>query len=84
MDCSFLLDVVIGEGPVVLELLSSKDETLLIRWDCLLVLYLTLEALDGISWLDVEGDVLSCESSNKDLHSFELEVGLVLYIVLSM
>ena len=33
-----LLDVVVGEGPSVLKLLSSKDQPLLIRWNTLLVL----------------------------------------------
>ena len=34
----FLLDVVVGQGPAVLKLLSSKDQPLLIRWNTLLVL----------------------------------------------
>ena len=33
-----LLDVVVGEGAAVLQLLSSEDQTLLIRRDALLVL----------------------------------------------
>ena len=60
MDGSFFLDVVVGQGPVVFELLSSEDETLLVGWDGLLVLDLVLEVLDGVGWLDVEGDVLAC------------------------
>lgn len=31
MKCRFLLDVVVGEGTTILELLPSEDETLLIR-----------------------------------------------------
>jgi len=60
VDGSFFLDVVVGQGPVVFELLSSEDETLLVGWDGLLVLDLVLEVLDGVGWLDVEGDVLAC------------------------
>ena len=60
MDGGFLLDVVVGQGSVVFELLSSEDETLLVGWDGLLVLDLVLEVLDGVGWLDVEGDVLAC------------------------
>jgi len=33
MKGALLLDVVIREGPPILELLPGKDETLLIRWD---------------------------------------------------
>ena len=33
-----LLDVVIAEGPPVLELLTGEDEPLLVRWDAFLVL----------------------------------------------
>ena len=33
-----LLDVVIGEGPAVLQLLASEDQPLLVRGDALLVL----------------------------------------------
>lgn len=32
-----LLDVVVGEGAAVFELLAGEDETLLVRWDALLV-----------------------------------------------
>jgi hypothetical protein len=35
-----LLDVVVGKGPAVLELLSSEDQALLVRRNTLLVLNL--------------------------------------------
>ena len=38
VESGLLLDVVVGEGPSVLKLLSSKDQPLLIRWNTLLVL----------------------------------------------
>jgi len=34
-----LLDVVVGEGATILQLLTSKDQTLLIRGNALLVLH---------------------------------------------
>mmetsp|Transcript_23860 Transcript_23860/g.49945 ORF Transcript_23860/g.49945 Transcript_23860/m.49945 type:complete len:257 (+) Transcript_23860:233-1003(+) len=64
----FLLDVVVGEGAAVLELLSGEDETLLIRGDALLVLDLGLDVVDGVGGLDVEGDGLSGEGLYEDLH----------------
>ena len=59
MDGGFLLDVVIGEGSVIFQLLTSEDETLLVRWDGLLILNLVLKVLDGVGWLHIQGDVLS-------------------------
>jgi hypothetical protein len=44
----FLLDVVIGEGSAVFELLSSEDESLLIGWDTFFVLDLSLDIFDGV------------------------------------
>ena len=37
----FLLDVVVGEGAAVLELLAREDQALLVRRDALLVLLFT-------------------------------------------
>lgn len=61
----FLLDVVIRKGAAVFELFSSKDQTLLIRWNTLLVLNLRLDVVDGIAGLDLEGDGLAgdCEGN---------------------
>ena len=68
MESGLLLDVVVGEGSAVLELLSSEDESLLIWWNTFLVLDLGLDVLDGVSWLDVQGDGLSGKGLNEDLH----------------
>ena len=69
MEGGLLLDVVVGEGSAVLELLSSEDESLLIWWDSLLVLDHGLDVLDGVGWLDVEGDGLTGEGLDEDLHT---------------
>ncbi|MED6202982.1 hypothetical protein PIB30_118778 [Stylosanthes scabra] len=53
-----LLDVVVGEGAAVLELLSGEDETLLVRGDAFLVLDLGLDVVDGVGRLHLEGDGL--------------------------
>ncbi|KAG2106118.1 hypothetical protein BD769DRAFT_1504016, partial [Suillus cothurnatus] len=64
-----LLDVVVGECPTILELLASKDETLLVRWNTLLVLDLRLYVVDGIGGLDLKSDGLAGECLDKNLHS---------------
>ena len=68
VESGFLLDVVVGKGSSVLELLTSEDKSLLIWWDTFLVLDLGLDVLDGISWLDIKGDGLAGESLNENLH----------------
>jgi hypothetical protein len=64
-----LLDIVIRESASVLELLTSKDETLLVWWDALFVLNLGLHVVDGVGALDLESDGLSSESLDEDLHT---------------
>jgi len=65
----FLLDVVIGEGSAVFELLTSEDKSLLIWWDTFLVLDLSLDVFDGISWLNIEGDGFTSKGLDEDLHT---------------
>ncbi len=38
MEGRLLLDVIVGEGPPVLQLLASEDQPLLVRGDALLIL----------------------------------------------
>lgn len=59
MESGLLLDVVIRESATILELLSGENETLLIRWDPLLVLNLALNIVDGVGRLNLEGDGLA-------------------------
>ena len=63
-----LLDVIVREGTAVFELLASEDETLLVGRDAFLVLDLGLDIIDGVRGLDLEGDGLSGERLNEDLH----------------
>jgi uncharacterized membrane protein len=86
MKSRLLLDVVIGEGSAVLELFTSEDESLLIWWDSFLVLDLGLDVLNGVCWLDIEGDGLTSEGLDEDLHTTsesedEMECGLLLDVV---
>ena len=69
MEGRLLLDVVIRKSSAVLELLTSEDESLLVWWDALLVLDLGLNVFDGIGWLNIEGDGLSSQGLDEDLHT---------------
>ena len=68
MESGLLLDVVVRKGSSIFELLSGEDESLLIWWDTFLVLDLGLDVFDGICWLNIEGDGLSCEGLDENLH----------------
>jgi len=87
VESGLFLDVVIGEGSAVFELLSSKDESLLIWWDSFLVLDLGLYVFNGVCWLDIKGDGFTCECFYENLHTSsesedQVESGLLLDIVI--
>jgi len=69
MESGLLLDVVVGEGPSVFELLASEDQPLLVRGDALLVLDLGLDILDGVRGLHFQGDGLASQGLDEDLHT---------------
>jgi len=50
-------------------LLACEDQPLLIWRNSLLVLNLGLDILDGVGGLDLEGDSLTSEGLDKDLHT---------------
>ena len=86
MEGRLLLDVVIGQGPTILQLLSSEDQPLLVRGDALLVLDLGLHVLDAIASLNLQGDGLAGQSLDENLHTTsqsedEMEGGLLLDVV---
>jgi len=68
MEGGFLLDVVVRKSSAIFQLLTGEDESLLIRWDTFFVLDLSLDILNGVSWLDIEGDGLTGEGFDEDLH----------------
>ncbi|CAH2071721.1 unnamed protein product, partial [Thlaspi arvense] len=64
-----LLNVVIGQCATILELLSSEDETLLVRRNTFLVLDLRLHVVDCVRALDLQGDCLAGECLHENLHT---------------
>ena len=69
MKGGLLLDVIVGEGTAILELFSGEDQALLVGGDALLVLNLGLDVVDGIGGLDLEGNGLTRQGLDEDLHS---------------
>ena len=73
MEGGLLLDVVVGQGAAIFQLLAGEDEALLIRGDALLVLDLGLDVVDGVRRLDLKGDGLAGKGFDEDLRSGKQE-----------
>ena len=63
-----LLNVVITQSATILKLLSGKNQSLLVWRNSLLVLDLGLDIFDGIRRLDLEGNGLTRQSFDENLH----------------
>ncbi len=74
MEGRLLLNVVVRESAAILELLAGEDKSLLIGRDTFLILNLGLDVIDGVGGLDLEGDSLTGEGLDEDLHNFWLLV----------
>ncbi|KFU86291.1 hypothetical protein M959_13525, partial [Chaetura pelagica] len=68
MEGGFLLDVVVRQRAPVFQLLSSKDQPLLVRGNAFLVLDLGFHILDGVTGLNLESDSFASQGLHKDLH----------------
>ena len=68
VESRFFCYVVVADGLIAIELLSTEDKPLLIRWDSFFILDLGLDHFDVVGWLDLESDGLAGEGAYKDLH----------------
>ena len=68
MESRLFLNVVVRQGSTVFKLLTSENQTLLVRRDTLLILNLGLDVINSVGRLNFECDGLTGESLNKDLH----------------
>merc|ERR1712020_682383 len=86
MQGRLLLDVVVREGSAILELLTGKNQPLLIWGNALLVLNFGLDVLNGVRRLNLEGDGLAGQGLDENLHSTsetedQMQGGLLLNVV---
>ena len=86
MESGLLLDVIVGEGAAVFELLTGKDEALLVGRNTLLVLNLGLNIVDSVGRLDLKSNSLASKGLDEDLHAtteaeYEMEGRLLLNVV---
>ena len=68
MESAFLLDVVVREGSSIFQLLSSEDESLLIRRDSFLILNLGLHVFNGVTAFNIKSDGLPGQGLHEYLH----------------
>jgi len=68
MKGGLLLDVVVGEGTSVFELLAGEDQALLVGRDAFLVLNLRFYVFDCIGAFYFQCNCLACECLDEDLH----------------
>ncbi len=68
------LDVVVRKGAAIFKLLSSEDQSLLVRGNSLLVLDLRFDIVNGIGGLDLKSDGLAGEGLDEDLHLVGISV----------
>jgi len=81
------LNVVVRKCSSVLQLLSGEYETLLVGRNAFLVLNLGLDIVNGVGGFHLQGDGLSSQSLDEDLHATteaenEMERRLLLNIVI--
>merc|ERR1719222_1301858 len=86
MEGRLLLDVVVGQGSTILQLFTSKDQSLLIWGNTFLILDLGLNILNAIAGFNLQGDGLTSQGLNKDLHTssqpqHKMKGGLLLDVV---
>merc|ERR1719222_304393 len=86
MEGRLLLDIVVRQGSTILQLFTSKDQSLLIWGNTFLILDLSLNILNAIAGLNLQGDGLTSQGLDKDLHTssqsqHKMEGGLLLDVV---
>jgi hypothetical protein len=57
------------KGRLILEVLTGKDEGLLVRRNAFLVLDLGLDIVDGVGGFNIEDDGVSTEGFDGNLHT---------------
>merc|ERR1712156_751500 len=72
MQSRFFLDIVIGQSSAIFQLLSGKNQTLLVWRNALLILDLGFDIFNRIGGLDLKSDGLASQGFHENLHFFFL------------
>merc|ERR1712142_394382 len=68
MQSRLLLNIVVRKSSPIFQLLSSKNQTLLVWRNSFLILDLGFNIVDGVTGLNLEGDGFTSQCFHKDLH----------------
>jgi len=63
------LNVVVRKCSSILKLLTSEDKSLLVWRNTFLVLDLSFDVFDGVSWLNIKSDGFTSQGLDEDLHT---------------
>merc|ERR1711997_601795 len=69
MQSGFLLNVVVREGATILKLLASKDQSLLVWGNTLLILNLSFDIFDAVRSFNLKCNSFASQGFDEDLHS---------------
>merc|ERR1712086_425919 len=69
VQCRLFLDVIVRKSSAILKLFASKDQSLLIWGNSLLVLNLGLDIFDGVRSLHFQSNGLAGQGFDKNLHT---------------
>ena len=86
--CGFIWNVVIGERAAIFQLLASKDEALLVRWDPFLVLDRCMHVINGVTGLHVQCNGFAREGFDEKQHTstevqHQVKGGFLLSVILT-
>merc|ERR1712039_473596 len=68
MQGRLFLDVIVRQSTSIFQLFSCENKSLLLRWDTFFILNLCLHILDGVIRFHIEGDRLSGQGLDENLH----------------
>merc|ERR1712043_148502 len=69
MESRFFLDIVVGKSTSIFQLLSSKNQSLLVRGNTFFILNFLLNIFNGITGFNIKSDSFTSQSFDKYLHS---------------
>ena len=69
MKSALLLNVIIRKSAAIFQLLSGKNETLLVRRDAFFILNFRFNIVDSVRRFNLKGNSFSCEGLDENLHA---------------
>merc|ERR1719384_950277 len=69
MESRFLLDIVIGKSSTIFQLLTSENQTLLVRRNTFLILNFLLDILNGVTRFNIQSNSFTSQCLDENLHT---------------